>query len=72
MTEKERDYIAPHRHCIICGKSTTIDREICSKKCEEMWFRQQKKQKRSQWIWIGLLVIFFLIFIVLASIKPKG
>ena len=56
--------VPSHKHCVICGKSISIDKEFCSQKCEEDYSRIVKRRKRSNYLMIALLVVMMAILFV--------
>lgn len=60
-----------HRHCIICGKPISLREQVCSHECEETLLRQQRAQRRSFWIFLGV-VFFFVLFWILLSVRGGG
>ncbi len=55
MTDKKT---SDHRHCVVCGKAINPGERFCSEGCEGTMTGQQRKQKRSMWIFMGVLVVF--------------
>ena len=53
--------ISPHKHCTICGRSISMDKEFCSMECEDSYKAIMKKRKRSNYIMMGLMVVLILI-----------
>lgn len=56
-----------HKHCSVCGISMEPEKEYCSSKCSgeyhEWKQKQDKKNKRNQWmmfIFMGLMIVMFL------------
>lgn len=69
--KRERGYIPPHRHCIVCGKEILIDRRFCSKECEGGWLERQRREKQYRLIWIALMVGLFIVFFIILPLMRK-
>ncbi len=50
-----------HRHCPVCGKTMGAEDRFCSKECEDALVKQRKKQQRTMYIFMGVLVVLFLV-----------
>ena len=61
---KKRKWIKkwePHKHCLVCGIASPIDKEFCSQACEQEyldWKNKQKGKNRNMWLcMIGMIVV---------------
>ena len=59
----------PHKHCLVCGIATGIDKEFCSQSCEQEyinWKNKQKGKSRNMWIcMIAMIAIMVVMMVVL-------
>ncbi|MBI4288446.1 MAG: DUF2116 family Zn-ribbon domain-containing protein [Chloroflexi bacterium] len=65
--------VPSHKHCVVCGKSVGTEKDICSPECENTLVTRRKSQKRSTWIFMGVLgamAIVWLIILPMLSKKP--
>jgi predicted nucleic acid-binding Zn ribbon protein len=56
--------IPEHKHCMICGKSISVEREFCSEDCQEQYNGIMKKRKRSNYIMIIVMVILLAVLFI--------
>jgi len=66
MVEK----VLQHKHCQICGRAITVDDTFCSAECENRYNHYVKKQKRSNYLMMGLLgamIVIAVVFMILGS-----
>jgi len=56
--------IPEHKHCAICGKSISVDKEFCSEKCQEDYNNIMKKRKRSNYIMIIVMIVLMAVLLV--------
>ncbi len=54
-----------HKHCPACGKSMPVERQFCSDECEKGTVSGKKRQQRTMWIFMGILVLFMILMFVL-------
>ncbi|MEW6034112.1 MAG: DUF2116 family Zn-ribbon domain-containing protein [Chloroflexota bacterium] len=52
------DKISDHRHCPACGKPMGASNRFCSEECERGTLGQKKRQQRTMWIFMGVLIAF--------------
>lgn len=64
-SNSEWSSVPAHRHCIVCGKSVSVDKDICSPECENTLATRRKSQKRSTWIFMGVLGAMAIVWLVL-------
>ena len=67
MSEKDSPRANAHKHCPVCGKPIGMSEQFCSPECEQTVTKQRKSQKRTSWIFIGILVVFMLVWFFLAT-----
>ncbi|MDY6986231.1 MAG: DUF2116 family Zn-ribbon domain-containing protein [Candidatus Thermoplasmatota archaeon] len=56
--------IPEHKHCMICGKSISVDKDFCSDKCRDEYNSIMKRRKRSNYIMIIVLIILMAVLFV--------
>jgi len=56
--------IPEHKHCMICGKSISMEREFCSEDCQEQYNSIMKKRKRSNYIMIIVMVVLLAVLFI--------
>ena len=61
MTDKKT---SDHKHCVVCGKAIGSEERFCSQECEGSMTGQKKRQQRSMWIFMGVLVVFMVLIYV--------
>ncbi|MBD3352869.1 MAG: DUF2116 family Zn-ribbon domain-containing protein [Candidatus Lokiarchaeota archaeon] len=61
-----------HRHCPICGISIPPDKEFCSLECRDKYQGAQKKQNRSQWIMMALMIGMVVVMTVIMPMFGNG
>lgn len=59
--------VANHKHCSVCGKPIALDAQFCSPECEETITKQRKGQRRTSWIFMGIIVVFLLVWFFLMN-----
>ncbi|MBI2854489.1 MAG: DUF2116 family Zn-ribbon domain-containing protein [Chloroflexi bacterium] len=59
------DKVSDHKHCPVCGKSMNAENRFCSEECEKGLAGQRKRQQRTMWIFMGILVLFMLLIYIL-------
>lgn len=64
------DKAAEHKHCPVCGKSMAMDTRFCSQECEKTMGGQRKKQQRTMFIFMGVLVVFFIVLTLMGGQCP--
>lgn len=67
MSEKERALASSHKHCPVCGKPIALSETFCSTECEATVTKQRSSQRRMNWIFIGILVVFMLVWFFFIS-----
>lgn len=67
----ERAAVPNHKHCLVCGKPTPLEKQVCSPECEQALKRQLKSQRRTSWIFIGVLIVAMLVWLFLAGRAGK-
>jgi len=60
--------VAPHKHCLVCGKAVDEDLLYCSDQCEKDFSSSQKKQKI---FFVGFLVLMALLLLWSLFTAPK-
>ncbi len=53
--------VAPHRHCIVCGKTVGEEETFCDEVCESKY----KSAQRRQMLFFAVFVILLILIIVL-------
>lgn len=64
--------VEDHRHCIVCGKATDVDKSICGPSCDEALKLQQKKAGRSKWLMILMFGAMIAVFMLLPLLTPAA
>lgn len=67
MSEREKPLASSHKHCPVCGKPISLSQQFCSAECEQTVVKQRSSQRRTSWIFIGILVVFMLVWFFLMS-----
>jgi predicted nucleic acid-binding Zn ribbon protein len=67
----KKGWIPPHNHCRVCGKSIPVNKEFCSKKCEEEAEKITQRNKRSSRIYI-IIFIVLMAMLLLWSFTTNG
>jgi predicted nucleic acid-binding Zn ribbon protein len=52
MVEK----VLQHKHCQVCGRAVPVDEIFCSMECEGRYNQYVKKQRRNNYIMLGIMV----------------
>lgn len=61
---KQNPNVAPHKHCIVCGKTVGLEETYCSTECEEEMSKSRKKQRNFTLAMMALFfVLLFLMFL---------
>lgn len=61
------DKCPEHKHCPACGKSMATERVYCTDECEKGATAGKKKQQRTMWIFMGILVLFMILMFTLGG-----
>jgi predicted nucleic acid-binding Zn ribbon protein len=61
--------IAPHKHCIVCGKDIGPDGTFCDMVCESKY---KSAQKRQQILFIIFIILLLLVLFIPSLIKTTG
>lgn len=69
---KVEQTVEDHKHCVVCGKPTTLDKFFCSPSCETMFKTQQNKLKKSRTLMMVLFIVMFVVMILLTSLRGTG
>lgn len=67
----ERAPVPDHKHCLVCSKPISLNQQTCSPECQQAFTRQLKSQRRTSWIFIGILVVAMLVWLFLAGRTGK-
>jgi len=59
--KREKPYIYPHKHCVICGKMLEMDypRPYC-RKCREEYEKRKKAEARARRFERGMMIFAFI------------
>lgn len=57
--------VAPHKHCIVCGKTVDEDENFCDELCEAKYKSAQKRQMMFFVVFIILLVLIIVLPVLL-------
>ena len=60
LSESRKGFVPPHSHCQLCGKSVSVNRPFCSKKCAEEVYQHEKKNQQSSRIYLIAIVIIIM------------
>lgn len=67
--EKIQKKWGPHKHCNICGKAMSPDKQFCSQACRDNYLKYEKKQKKKnkfQMIFLfGMMAVMMLVLFIL-------
>ncbi|WP_017980984.1 DUF2116 family Zn-ribbon domain-containing protein [Methanocaldococcus villosus] len=61
--------IEPHRHCLNCGISIPPDKVFCSDKCRIEYLKKRKAMMRTQYMFLGIVVLILLYYIITIFLK---
>lgn len=53
--------VLPHKHCVICGKAIDTEKQVCSTECGQQLQKNQRRQKLSFYMLIGIMVILIVV-----------
>lgn len=59
-----------HKHCLVCGVATPVDKEFCSTTCENdylEWKNKQKGKNRNMWLCMILMIV---VVVVMTFLLP--
>ena len=57
--KKKSETLPQHKHCIVCYRAISLDKNYCSTECEDTHQTKIKKQKRMMYMLYGLMAILF-------------
>lgn len=58
------DRIVSHHHCPVCTKAIPMEREFCSKKCEDSYNNVLRKRKMMIYLLYAMIAFFLAIMIL--------
>ena len=62
--------VAPHKHCIVCGRAVEPDDSFCDELCQSKYESTQKRQKM---LFVAFMILIILIIVLpLFTGSPKG
>lgn len=61
-----------HKHCPICGISIPPDKEFCSMECRDKYTGAQKKQNRSQYVTMALMIGMVVVMMFVMNLGRSG
>ncbi|MCL4435192.1 MAG: DUF2116 family Zn-ribbon domain-containing protein [Thaumarchaeota archaeon] len=70
-TAIKKGWIPPHSHCRVCGKSVPVNKEFCSKQCEEEAAKITQRNKRSSRLYL-IIFIVLMATLLLWSFTTRG
>ena len=56
--------IVQHQHCVVCRKVCAVDKETCSKECEESLKASTKKRKMYYYLLWAMMAVFVAILVI--------
>lgn len=56
--------LVQHKHCLVCRKVCSAEKETCSEECEAKWNEDLRKRRRLQFILWGAIAVFIAIMVV--------
>lgn len=57
-----------HKHCVVCGKAISLDKEFCAQGCRDQYQKLEKdKNKKGTW----QIVMIFVVMIVMMVLLPR-
>lgn len=59
--------VAPHGHCVACGRSIAAGEGFCSTTCAESLEAQRRRQRRTSFIFLGSLALLMLAWFFIFS-----
>ncbi len=65
----------PHKHCLVCGIATSMDKEFCSTTCESeymAWKNKQKGKNRNMWLCMILMIVVVVVMMFLLPMLTGG
>ena len=60
--------VPSHKHCPVCGRPIPLNRDFCSRICEEKWKERKKREKRWSLIWLIFAMASMAILFILVGI----
>ena len=62
--------VAPHRHCIVCGKTIDETETFCDEVCKSKYKSAQRRQTLFFLVFIVLLILMLIVPMILKT--PQG
>ncbi len=59
--------MAPHGHCVVCGRSIAAGEGLCSTTCTDAWEAGRRRQRRTSFIFLGFLALLLLVWLFVFS-----
>lgn len=56
-----------HSHCLVCGRPVPLGTTFCSEQCEGTFQAQRRRQRRTSWVFMGVLVAIMLFWVFLSG-----
>jgi len=56
--------LVQHKHCIVCRKVCSAEKDTCSDGCEAEWNENLRKRRRMQYVLWGVIAVFIAILLV--------
>lgn len=63
--QKLKYRMAPHKHCVVCGRAVPLDKEVCSQECQDKYQSYEKKKGRKNYVQLGFLVVMMVVMMVI-------
>ncbi|MEK7847856.1 MAG: DUF2116 family Zn-ribbon domain-containing protein [Chloroflexota bacterium] len=64
-------YLAPHSHCVVCGRAVAAGETFCSATCSQTLEAQRRRQRRTSYTFLGFLAILMLVWFFVLS-RPSS
>ena len=67
MARQPRPQVAPHAHCIVCGRAIATGENFCSQECQDALEAQRRRQRRTSWMFMAALGVLMLVWLFIFS-----
>jgi predicted nucleic acid-binding Zn ribbon protein len=54
--------LVQHKHCPVCGKAMSVDKDTCSDECAVSRQSQQRERKRTLYLFYFSIVVLLIVF----------
>ncbi|MDP6510054.1 MAG: DUF2116 family Zn-ribbon domain-containing protein [Dehalococcoidia bacterium] len=59
--------VAPHGHCMVCGRSIEAGEALCSTSCAETLENQNRRRRRTSWFFMGFMALLMVVWLIIFS-----